>query len=38
MLSKDGSRDQGVSTQRMNLQRGEDMGLRLVVMIISWQV
>jgi hypothetical protein len=28
-------RDQGVRTQRMNLQRGEDIGLLLVVMINS---
>ncbi len=28
-------RNQGVKTQRMNLQRGEDKGLRLIVMIIS---
>lgn len=28
---------QGVNTQRMNLQRGEDNGLRLVVMIVSCQ-
>lgn len=37
-ICEKGKPDQGVSTQRMNLQRGEDMGLRLVVMIISCKV
>lgn len=34
-MVEDGAADQGVSTQRINLQPGEDLGLRLVVMIVS---